>query len=126
MPAANRAAGNVGEVLRGNEGAQRPTDLAKPNPEAAEWRRSVYNPVRRRLKLPFVAIFYFLMYFISQISFTKYFYFLFLFFIFHFSYIFLYIIIFFFIFYKYILLPIFIYYYNFLLCTSRERNHKYL
>jgi len=32
---ANQAHPNVGEVLRGNEGAQRPTDLAKPNPGAA-------------------------------------------------------------------------------------------
>ena len=36
MPAANRAAGNVGEVLRGNERPQGATDLATPNPVAAQ------------------------------------------------------------------------------------------
>jgi len=39
LPAANRAAGNVGEVLRGNEGAKRPTDLAKLNPVGGACRR---------------------------------------------------------------------------------------
>ena len=39
---ANRARINVGEVLRGNEGAKRPTDLAKTEPRSRpNGRRSV-------------------------------------------------------------------------------------
>jgi len=32
LPAANRAGGNAGEVLRGNEGVKRLTDLTNLNP----------------------------------------------------------------------------------------------
>ena len=43
LPAANRAAGNVGEVLRGNERPQGATDLAKPNPGAARTGGGAYT-----------------------------------------------------------------------------------
>ena len=43
MRVANRATRNVGERRRGNEGAQRPTDLAEVNPGAPVRARSAYN-----------------------------------------------------------------------------------
>ena len=56
---ANQARTNVGEVLRGNEGAKRPTDLAKTEPRSRlNGRRSV-NRVLSDGSVPYFHFFLF-------------------------------------------------------------------
>ena len=54
---ADRATRNVGERRRGNEGAQRPTDLADANPGAPARARSAYNVLDDVLPSPTTSLF---------------------------------------------------------------------